>query len=79
MKKAWKLFKVIHTFCVAHGIHNLLMKDCLPRLIIVPDLLDKIQKTIYKLRYRQQRWDRFGLKPNRTEINRTEIGSVRNF
>jgi hypothetical protein len=29
------------------------MKDCLPRLIIVPDLLDKIQKTINKLRYRQ--------------------------
>jgi hypothetical protein len=53
MKKAWRILKVIHTFCVAHGIHNLLMKDCLPKLIIVPDLLDKIQMIINKLRYRQ--------------------------
>ncbi len=27
----------------------------------------------------QQRWDRFGLEPNRTEPNRTETGSVRDF
>lgn len=53
MKKAWKILKVIHTFCVAHGIHNLLMKDCLPQIILVPDLLDKIQMIINKLRYRQ--------------------------
>jgi len=53
MRKAWKLLKLIHTFCIAHGIHNLLMKDCLPRLTNVPNLLDKIQSIIDKLRYRQ--------------------------
>jgi hypothetical protein len=54
MKKAWKLLQVMHTFCVAHGIHNLLIADCFPKLDVVPDLLDKIQMIINKLRYRQQ-------------------------
>lgn len=53
MRKAWNILKVMHTFCAAHGIHNLLMKDSLPRLNMVPDLLDKIQVIINKLRYRQ--------------------------
>jgi hypothetical protein len=53
MRKAWRLLKVIHAFCVAHGIHNWLMKDCLPKLTNVPDLLDKVQSIINKLRYRQ--------------------------
>ncbi|CAF1593420.1 unnamed protein product [Rotaria sp. Silwood1] len=53
MRKAWKLLKIIHMFCIGHGIHNLLMVDCFPRLTGVPDLLDKVQKIINKLRYRQ--------------------------
>jgi hypothetical protein len=54
MRKAWKLLKVIHTFCIAHEIHNWLMKDCFPQLTHVPDLLNKVQKIINKFRYRQQ-------------------------
>jgi hypothetical protein len=53
MRKAWKLLNVIHTFCIGHGIHNWLMKDCFPAMILVPDLLDKVQMIINKLRYRQ--------------------------
>lgn len=53
MRKAWKLLKIIHMFCIGHGIHNLLMVDCFPRLTGVPDLLDKVQMIINKLRYRQ--------------------------
>ena len=53
MLKAWRLLKLIHVGCVAHGIHNLLMKDCFPRMNGVPALLDKIQLIINKLRYRQ--------------------------
>ena len=53
MCKAWKLLKVIYTFCVAHGIHNQFMKDCLPKLAYVPDLLDKVPTIINKLRYHQ--------------------------
>ncbi|CAF3955873.1 unnamed protein product [Rotaria sp. Silwood1] len=53
MCKAWKLLNVIHTFCIGHGIHNWLMKDCFPHMNLVPDLLDKVQMIINKLRYRQ--------------------------
>ncbi|CAF4145215.1 unnamed protein product, partial [Rotaria sordida] len=53
MRKAWKLLKIIHMFCIGHGIHNLLMVDCFPRLTGIPDLLDKVQKIINKLRYRR--------------------------
>ncbi|CAF1622642.1 unnamed protein product [Rotaria magnacalcarata] len=53
MRKAWKLLKIIHMSCIGHGIHNLLMVDCFPRLTDVPDLLDKVQKIINKLHYRQ--------------------------
>ena len=53
MRKAWRLLKVVHTFCIAHGIHNLLMKDCFPKMTDVPAILDKIQLIIEKLRYRQ--------------------------
>ncbi|CAF1371570.1 unnamed protein product [Rotaria sp. Silwood1] len=53
MRKAWKLLNVIHTFCIGHGIHNWLMKDSFPHMILVPDLLDKVQMIINKLRYRQ--------------------------
>ena len=53
MRKAWRLLKVVHTFCVAHGIHNLLMKDCFPNMTGVSDVLDKVQLMIDKLRYRQ--------------------------
>ncbi|CAF1583619.1 unnamed protein product, partial [Didymodactylos carnosus] len=53
MRKAWKLLKVIHMYCIAHGIHNLLMVDCFPKLTGVPDLLNKVQTIISKLRYRQ--------------------------
>lgn len=44
MCKTWKLMKMIH---------NWLMKDCLPRLAHVLDVLDKVQNIINKLRYRQ--------------------------
>lgn len=54
MLKACRLLKVINVWCIAHGIHNLLMKDCFPRMTGVPALLDKIQLTIDKLRFRQQ-------------------------
>ena len=53
MLKVWRLLKLIHVGCVAHGIHNLLMKDCFPKTTGVPALLDKIQLIIKKLRYRQ--------------------------
>lgn len=53
MRKAWRLLKVVHTFCIAHGIHNLLMKDCFPNMTGVSAVLDKIQLMIDKLRYRQ--------------------------
>jgi hypothetical protein len=53
MRKAWRLLKVVHMFCVAHGLHNLLMKDCFPNMTSVPTLLNKIQLIIDKLRYRQ--------------------------
>jgi hypothetical protein len=54
MLKACRLLKMINVWCIAHGIHNLLMKDCLPKMTGVPALLGKIQLTIDKLRYRQQ-------------------------
>ncbi|CAF3328276.1 unnamed protein product [Rotaria sp. Silwood2] len=53
MRKAWRLLNVIHIFCVAHGIHNLLMKDCFPNMHYVSEILDKVQLIINKLRYRQ--------------------------
>ncbi|CAF2114288.1 unnamed protein product [Rotaria magnacalcarata] len=53
MRKAWRLLNVIHIFCVAHGIHNLLMKDCFPNMHYVSELFDKVQLIINKLRYRQ--------------------------
>ncbi|CAF1526944.1 unnamed protein product [Rotaria magnacalcarata] len=53
MRKAWRLLNIIHIFCVAHGIHNLLMKDCFPRMHYVSELFDKVQVIINKLRYRQ--------------------------
>ncbi|CAF1161057.1 unnamed protein product [Didymodactylos carnosus] len=40
-------------FCIAHGIHNLLMVDCFPKLTGVSDLWNKVQTIINKLRYRQ--------------------------
>lgn len=54
MLKACRLLKVLNFWCIGHGIHNLLMKDCFPRIDGVAELLDKIQQTIDKLRYRQQ-------------------------
>lgn len=53
MQKAWKILEVMYSFCVAHGIHNLLMKDCFPQLLTVSNLLDKVQMIINKLRFRQ--------------------------
>ena len=53
MRKAWKLLSVIHSFCIGHGIHNWLMKDCFSLMDLVPDILDKVQIIINKLRYRQ--------------------------
>ena len=53
MRKAWRLLNVIHIFCVAHGIHNLLMRDCFPNMHNVAEILDKVQLIINKLRYRQ--------------------------
>ena len=43
MRKAWKLLNVLHIFCVAHGIHNLFMKDCFPTISHVSEILDKVQ------------------------------------
>lgn len=53
MLKAWRLLKVVNAFRAAHGIHKWLMKDGLPHLTNVPDLLNKVQSIIDKLRYRQ--------------------------
>jgi hypothetical protein len=53
MLKAWRLLKLVHLGCAAHGIHNLLMKDCFPNMTGVPALLNKVQLIINKLRYRQ--------------------------
>ncbi|CAF1067375.1 unnamed protein product [Rotaria sp. Silwood1] len=53
MRKAWKLLKVIHTFCIGYGIHNWLMTDCFPEMNFVPDLLDKVQMIINTLCYHQ--------------------------
>ena len=64
MLKAWRLLKLIHVGCVAHGIHNLLMKDCFPRMSGVPALLDKIQLIINKLRYRQHELEEEFNRPN---------------
>ncbi|CAF3610042.1 unnamed protein product, partial [Rotaria socialis] len=53
MRKAGKLLNVVHVFCIAHGIHNLLMKDCFPKMQRVSEILNKVQAIINKLRYRQ--------------------------
>lgn len=54
MLRGCRLLKVLNFWCIGHGIHNLLMKDCFPRIDGVSELFDKIQLTIDKLRYRQQ-------------------------
>lgn len=53
MCRAWNRLKIIHVYCIAHGIHNWLMKDCFPRLDDVSTIFDKIQCIINKLRYRE--------------------------
>ena len=58
MRKAWELLEVIHAFCIGHGHRNLLMVDYFPPLTGVPDLLDKVQNMINKLRYRQHELER---------------------
>ncbi|CAM4956370.1 unnamed protein product [Rotaria socialis] len=64
MRKAWKLLKVIHTFCIGHGIHNWLMTDCIPEMNLVPNLLDNVQMIINKLRYRQHELEHEFLRSN---------------
>ena len=53
MRKACKVLNVMHTYCIGHGIHNWLMKNCFSKMVLVPDLLDKVQMIINKLCYRQ--------------------------
>ncbi|CAF4343125.1 unnamed protein product, partial [Rotaria socialis] len=64
MRKAWKLLKVIHTFCIGQGIHNWLMTDCIPEMNLVPNLLDNVQMIINKLRYRQHELEHKFLRSN---------------
>ena len=69
MRKAWKLLNVLHIFCIAHGIHNLLMKDCIPKMHHVSEILDKVQLIIKKLRYRQHELESEYFKSTEKELN----------
>jgi len=69
MRKAWRLLNVVHIFCVAHGIHNLLMKDCFPNMQCVPEILDKVQSIINKLRYRQHELENEYVRANEKKYN----------
>ncbi|CAF3969775.1 unnamed protein product [Adineta steineri] len=33
MRKAWRLLSATHTYCIGHGVHNWLMKDCFPDMV----------------------------------------------
>lgn len=69
MRKAWKLLNVVHIFCIAHGMHNLLMKDCFPQMQNVTDILDKVQLIINKLRYRQHELETEYFKSTEKELD----------
>ena len=77
MRKAWKLLNVIHSFCIGHGIHNWLMKDCFPYMDLVPDILDKVQIIINKLRYRQHELENEFFRSNQL-INEDFFASLNN-
>ncbi|CAF1486934.1 unnamed protein product [Rotaria sordida] len=69
MRKAWRLLNVIHVFCVGHGIHNLLMKDCFHNMHYVSEILDKVQSIINKLRYRQHELENEYFRSNEKSFN----------
>ncbi|CAF4407665.1 unnamed protein product [Rotaria sp. Silwood2] len=53
VQKAWRLVHVMHLSRAAHGLHNLLMVDVIPKIDGLSELLDKVQTIISKLRYRE--------------------------
>ncbi|CAF1531985.1 unnamed protein product [Rotaria sordida] len=69
MRKAWRLLNVIHIFCVDHGIHNLLMKDCFHNMNYVSEILDKIQSIINKLHYHQHELENEYFRSNEKRFN----------
>lgn len=74
MLRGCRLLKVLNLWCIGHIIHNLLMKDCFPRINGGSELFDKIQLTIDKLRYRQQELEcEFDRSNNKLEKRLLEI------
>lgn len=53
VQKAWRLTHIMYLSCAAHGLHNLLMVDVIPKIDGLSALLDKVQAIISKLRYRE--------------------------
>ncbi|CAF4613866.1 unnamed protein product [Rotaria sp. Silwood2] len=53
IQKAWRLAHIMYFSCAAHGLHNLLMVDVIPKTDGLSDLLGKVQAIISKLRYRE--------------------------